>query len=79
MPEVSDDALLENTSSELTYEVDLKPIEKLSLPESLTNNLSPGHWVVSIRKQPQAPETVQIYNAFLNSYAPEDEGLYDDY
>lgn len=78
MPEASDDALLTNASSELTYEIELKPGEKLSLPESLTNNLSPGHWVVSIRKL-QAPEIAQIYDAFLNSYAPEDEGLYDDY
>lgn len=78
MPEASDDALLANASSELTYEVDLKPGEKLSLPESLTNNLSPGRWVVSIRKL-QAPGIARIYDAFLNSYAPEDEGLYDDY
>lgn len=69
MLEASDDTLLANASSELTYEVDLEPGEKLSLPESLTNNLSPGHWIVSIRKL-QAPGIARINDAFLNSYAP---------
>ncbi|NER39152.1 MAG: hypothetical protein F6J93_35235 [Oscillatoria sp. SIO1A7] len=25
------------------------------------------------------PRAIRNHNAFLNSYAPEDEGLYDDY
>ncbi|MBW4601428.1 MAG: hypothetical protein KME29_18105 [Calothrix sp. FI2-JRJ7] len=67
----------ENRIIDLTYETELKPGEKLTLPESLTNHLSPGHWVITIRRQPS--EITRTYDAFLNSYAPEDEGLYDDY
>ncbi|BAZ15513.1 hypothetical protein NIES4071_73850 [Calothrix sp. NIES-4071] len=68
----------ENKIIDLTYETELKPGEKLTLPESVTNNLSPGHWVITIRRQPST-EITKTYDAFLNSYAPEDEGLYDDY
>jgi hypothetical protein len=65
----------------LSYEVELQTGEKLSLPDSLLDSIGAGRWVVTI--QPVAPtsETSSIRNhqAFLNGYAPEDEGLYDDY
>jgi hypothetical protein len=68
----------------LTYEVELQAGEKLSLPDSLLNSVGEGRWVVTI--QPIASEdslddSVSMLDnaAFLNGYAPEDEGLYDDY
>lgn len=65
----------------LTYEVELQAGEKLSLPDSLLNSIGAGRWVVTI--QPISPEdsTMSMLDqtAFLNGYAPEDEGLYDDY
>lgn len=64
----------------LTYEVELQAGEKLSLPDSLLNSIGAGRWVVTI--QPISPEdsiAMLDQTAFLNGYAPEDEGLYDDY
>jgi hypothetical protein len=65
----------------LSYEIELQIGEKLSLPDSLLDSIGVGRWVVTI--QPVAPtsETKSIRNhqAFLNGYAPEDEGLYDDW
>lgn len=54
----------------------LRPLGPLNLQE---------HQVVSIAiststEQPQLSEVlVRDHSAFLNSYLPEDEGLYDDY
>jgi predicted DNA-binding antitoxin AbrB/MazE fold protein len=54
----------------------LRPLTPLSLQE---------HQVVSLAistesESPDAPgAVVRDHSAFLNSYAPEDEGLYDDY
>jgi predicted DNA-binding antitoxin AbrB/MazE fold protein len=54
----------------------LRPLTPLSLQE---------HQVVSleISTESEAPDSsariVRDHSAFLNSYAPEDEGLYDDY
>lgn len=63
------------------YEVELQPGEKLTLPESLVESIGPGRWIITI--QPVTSTTlsglVRSHRAFLNSYAPEDEGLYDDY
>lgn len=73
------DAQVANSSTDLTYETELKPGDKLILPESLTNSLSPGHWVITIRRKSSPSEITRTYEAFLRSYAPEDEGLYDDY
>ena len=54
----------------------LRPLTPLKLQE---------HQVVSlaISTESESPdvsgEVVRDHSAFLNSYAPEDEGLYDDY
>ena len=60
----------------LTYEIELEPGEKLTLPESLITYVNAGRWLITI--QP-LPALISSHSAFLNSYAPEDEGLYDDY
>jgi hypothetical protein len=46
---------------------------------SSLNSIGAGHWRVTI--QPIAPDDMDMLDqtAFLNGYAPEDEGLYDDY
>jgi hypothetical protein len=62
---------------ELTYEVSLEPGEKLTLPEALTNSVGPGRWIITVQPLP-APSSVRDHAAFLHSYAPENEGLYDD-
>jgi hypothetical protein len=72
---------MKSALTDLTYEIELQPGERLTLPESLVNTVGPGRWVVTIRPLPFTPAPVSIrdHSAFLNSYAPEDEGLYDDY
>ena len=65
----------------LTYEIEFGPGEKFTLPEALVESVSAGRWIITI--QPAATEAmftpIRNHSAFLNSYAPEDEGLYDDY
>jgi|tagenome__1003787_1003787.scaffolds.fasta_scaffold17993202_1 predicted DNA-binding antitoxin AbrB/MazE fold protein len=63
--------------TDATYEAGvLRPLTPLSLQE---------HQVVSLAistesEEPRSPsDVVRDRSAFLNSYAPEDEGLYDDY
>jgi len=64
----------------LTYEVELRPGEKLVLPDSFLAGIGEGRWVVTI--QPMMPDEepyrIRDHSAFLNSYIAEDEGLYDD-
>jgi hypothetical protein len=61
-------------------DVELAPGEKLTLPPSVVDSIGPGHWLITI--SPVQPDNAVIpirgHSAFLNSYAPEDEGLYDD-
>jgi hypothetical protein len=63
---------------ELTYDIQLQAGEPLSLPADAAGIVGPGHWVVSIRPA-NGGGPARDHSAFLNSYAPEDEGLYDDY
>lgn len=65
----------------LTYEIELQVGEKLSLPESLINSVGVGRWLITIEPLTgKSPLTaIRNHSAFLSSYAPEDEGLYDDY
>lgn len=65
-----------------TYEINLQPGEVLALPSELITSIGAGRWLITI--QPASPPFSALvptgtHNAFLNSYAPEDEGLYDDY
>ena len=62
----------------LTYEIDLQPGETLTLPESLISQIGAGSWIITIQSKPKTEE-IRNHQAFLNGYAPEDEGLYDDY
>ncbi|MCY7323917.1 MAG: hypothetical protein LH660_19485 [Phormidesmis sp. CAN_BIN36] len=72
---------MRSQSIKLTYEIDLQPGELLALPPELTASIGAGRWLVTI--QPVSSSAVSLptrhHDAFLNSYAPEDEGLYDDY
>ncbi|MBW4514144.1 MAG: hypothetical protein KME11_02835 [Timaviella obliquedivisa GSE-PSE-MK23-08B] len=71
---------MNNKVLNLTYEVELQAGEKLSLPDSLLNNIGAGRWVVTVQPIPPEDSVAMLdHTAFLNGYAPEDEGLYDDY
>ncbi|HMP06673.1 MAG TPA: hypothetical protein PJ982_10015 [Lacipirellulaceae bacterium] len=67
--------------SEVTFDIHLQPGEPLALPEKAGEIVGPGHWVVIIRPAERVGDQpgVRQHAAFLSSYAPEDEGLYDDY
>jgi hypothetical protein len=64
----------------LTYEIEIRPGDKLELPEALVKGVGPGRWVLNVRPAGRAGLRRKYLgqNGFLNSYAPEDEGLYDD-
>jgi len=72
---------MDSKLTEITYDVQLQPGEALRLPASAAGIVGPGHWQVTIK--PADPESangaVRDHMGLLNSYAPEDEGLYDDY
>jgi hypothetical protein len=64
----------------LTYEIEVLPGEKLTLPDSLLEKIDAGRWIITI--QPSTEENKVIsrsHDAFLNGYEIEDEVLYDDY
>ncbi len=69
----------------LSCEVELLSGETLTLPDEITHQIGVGRWLISIAPAPLATgisapaEAVRQHDAFLNGYAPEDEGLYDDY
>lgn len=69
----------------LSCEVELLSGETLTLPDEITNRIGVGRWLISIAPAPLGKgispqtESVRQHDAFLNGYAPEDEGLYDDY
>jgi hypothetical protein len=63
-------------TEEIVCTVDVKPGEKLTLPSSLVDGIGPGRWLVSVR--PAECGEIRQHDAFLASYAPQDEGLYDD-
>ena len=62
---------------ELTYEVELGPGEQLTLPNSLVTSVGPGRWIITVQSLPPASAS-RDHGAFLRSYGPDDEGLYDD-
>jgi hypothetical protein len=60
----------------LTFSVELEEGEKLTIPESISQDIGKGKWLITI--QPNSTESIRTHDAFLNSYSAEDEGLYDD-
>jgi len=67
---------MESNLSQITYDIELQPGESLCLPLDVSKIVGPGHWQITIKP---AQEEIRVHSAFLNGYAPEDEGLYDDY
>lgn len=65
----------------LAFTIELEPGEKLSLPPEVVAGVGPGQWLVTIQplEMESASQPTRGHSAFLSSYAPEDEGLYDDF
>ena len=72
---------MQSEFTEITYDVELQAGESFSLPKEIAEIVGPGHWLVSIRpaRKDSRGDPIRDHTSFLNSYAPEDEGLYDDY
>ena len=62
---------------QLAFEIELQDGEKFTIPSSLIEGIGKGKWLITI--QPQSETGDWSHDAFLKSYSPEDEGLYDDY
>ena len=58
----------------LTYRVTVGAGKRLKLPRDLIRCVGEGEWVVSVTP---AAEPGRYHEAFLASYGPEDDGLYD--
>ena len=61
----------------LSYEIELHRGEKLTLPPGLVESVGPGCWVITVGPADSSHAPIRNHAAFLNGYAPEDEGLYD--
>jgi hypothetical protein len=72
---------MKDTLVKLTYEIELAPGEKLALPQALAESIGAGRWLITVRplRTTARASPPRLHRAFLSSYAPEDEGLYDDY
>ncbi|ELS00319.1 hypothetical protein Xen7305DRAFT_00000190 [Xenococcus sp. PCC 7305] len=70
---------MKNIADNLTCEIEVRPGETLTLPQSLVDQVGVGSWIITIQPKPKKTEPVRSHNAFLSGYAIEDEGLYDDY
>ncbi|TYQ28823.1 hypothetical protein [Pseudanabaena sp. UWO310] len=62
---------------QLAFEIELQDGEKLTIPNSIIEGIGKGKWLITI--QPKSKTGDRAHDAFLTSYSPEDEGLYDDY
>jgi hypothetical protein len=69
---------MRNNRGTLSVKIELRPGEKLTLPDEFVQQIGPGSWVITIQPTDgeQAP-MIRDHQAFLNGYSPEDEGLYD--
>jgi hypothetical protein len=67
---------MKDTLKHLAYEIELQPGEKLTLPAALIESVGAGRWLVTIEPSGETP--IRDHGAFLNGYAAEDEGLYDE-
>ena len=61
----------------LSYEVELQQGEILSLPPALVKAVGAGRWLITVEPATDKQSSIRGHDAFLNSYAAEDEGLYD--
>ena len=66
-----------NVTTQLACEVELRPGERLRLPDSLTERIGAGRWLVTVQPV-DAAEPTRLHGAFLSAYVLEDDGLYED-
>jgi len=57
----------------LSYEIELQPGEKLTLPPNLVASVGAGRWVITVRPADLDESPACSHAAFLNGYSEEDE------
>jgi hypothetical protein len=62
---------------QIAVTVELQPGEKLALPTEIVESIGAGRWLITLQPAP-TENGLRDHSAFLKSYGPEDEGLYDD-
>ncbi len=62
----------------LIYQIELGHGEKLSLPPAMIDSVGEGRWTIIIQTTQPASGPMRDHSAFLDSFSPADEGLYDD-
>ncbi len=68
---------MKNQMAQMSFEIELKPGEKLTLPPSLEESVGAGKWLLTVEPLEEPVQSVRDHSAFLSGYAPSDEGLYD--
>jgi hypothetical protein len=72
---------MKNSLLTMTFEVEIEPGERFTVPPGLAESLTSGRWIITV--QPAHSENgdhgrLRGHDAFLNAYTAADEGLYDD-
>jgi len=68
---------MKNNQGTVSCQIELRPGEKLVLPDEVQQQVGPGSWVITIRPADGEQALIRDHRAFLSGYAPEDVGLYD--
>jgi hypothetical protein len=61
----------------LVGEIEVQAGQPAELPPTMRAVLTPGRWRIQCSRVSEG-EAARAHDAFLNSYAESDEGLYDD-
>lgn len=62
----------------IRFNIELGRGEKLTLPPALIDSVGEGRWTITIQPADDMAASPRDHGAFLGSYSPDDEGLYDD-
>jgi|GEM_PF-570287 len=59
-------------------EVEVEPGQRIALPDEVVDQIGPGRWRIVVAPANASGGWARAHSAFLDSFAPEDEGLYRD-
>ena len=75
---ITNDEELSQSMERIRFNIELARGEKLILPSALIDSIGEGRWTITIQPADDTAVTTRDHSAFLDSYSPDDEGLYDD-
>ena len=62
----------------MTFNIELQSGEKLTFPPEMIASVGEGRWTITVQPADDSEQLIRNHSAFLSSYSPEDEGLYED-